>query len=176
MQKVYLNDNNTITVSCPRCQKTKDIDAIPFLKSKGLVKLNFRFKCEYCDCGHIDCKECKEANCASGNTNMIAIDRRKFYRKKVNLPGFFLGEKGKRFSIRVLDLSRTGLRAKILTPNTFQVDQKLQVQFTLDDAKETNVQKYIVVRKTDGKVVDGEFTDSDAYDKNDKAIGFYLMM
>lgn len=173
MQKVYLDDNNVITVICPKCCKTKDIDATPFLKKQGLINLTFRFKCEFCDCGHKDCKECKESNCS--NINIINIDRRKFYRKKVNLSGFLLAVNNKKHSIRVLDLSRTGLKTKTLAPHNIQVDQKLTVEFTLDDEKGTSVKKQLVVRKINNKVVDGEFIETDSYDKNDKAIGFYLM-
>jgi hypothetical protein len=176
MKKLYLEDNNVVTVSCPQCKKTREIDATPFLKKEGLVKLTFRFKCNSCDFGHSrDCSGCKEGDCSNGHTNIFTLERRKFYRKKVNLSGSIIGEDDKRFSIRVLDLSRTGLRMKVLTPNTFHVDQNVQVEFFLDDAKETQILKQIVIRKTDNKVVDGEFLATDRYDHNDKVIGFYLM-
>jgi hypothetical protein len=175
MKKLYLEDNNVVTVSCPQCKKTREIDATPFLKKEGLVKLTFRFKCNFCDCGHKECSECKEGECSNGNTNIFSLERRKFYRKKVNLSGSIIGENGKRFSIRVLDLSRTGLKMKVLTPNTFHEDQNVQLEFFLDDARETHILKQIVIRKTDNKVVDGEFLATDRYDHNDKVIGFYLM-
>ena len=175
MQKVYLDDNNEITVICPKCKKTKNIDATPFLKNKGLVKLTFRFKCELCDCGHKDCRECKETNCDKSNINIINIERRKFYRKKVNLTGSLLAANGKRHSIRVLDLSRTGIRTMTLAPHTFKIDQELTVEFMLDDEKNTAVKKQLIVKKTNDKVVDGEFIETDNFDKNDKVIGFYLM-
>ena len=173
MQKVYLNENNQITISCPQCKKTKNIDATPFLKKKGLVELTFRFKCDTCDCGHKDCGECKEGDCR--NSNKIIIERRKFFRKKVDLSGYLVGTNRKRYPVRVLDLSRTGLRTQSLIGHPFKVDQKLQVEFTLDDARKSFIAKQIVVRKVDNKVVDGEFTDIDGYDTDDKAIGFYLM-
>jgi hypothetical protein len=175
MQKVYPNDNNIIAVICPKCKKTKEIDATPFLKKQGLVNLTFRFKCEFCDCGHKDCQECKEGSCTNSNTNIITIERRKFFRKKVDLPGFLVSADGKRHSIRVLDLSRTGVGTKVQIPHTLQVDQILQLEFTLDDGKETLIKKQLVVRKINDKVVDGEFTETENYDKNDKEIGFYLM-
>src|SRR5512147_1120175 len=100
MQKVYLDENNAITVSCPRCSKSRTIDATPFLKSQGTVKLTYRFKCTYCDCGHKECADCKVDNCTNGNSNIIAIERRKFFRKKVDLPGSLVGEKGRRHPIR----------------------------------------------------------------------------
>jgi len=49
------------------------------------------------------------------------------------------------------------------------------VEFTLDDGKDTPIKKQLVVRKINDKVVDGEFIETDNYDKNDKAIGFCLM-
>jgi hypothetical protein len=175
MQKVYLDDNNGITVICPKCKKAQNINATPFLKKQGLVKLTFRFKCELCDCGHKNCHECKESNCTNSNINIINIERRKFYRQKVNLAGSLLAENGKKHSIRVLDLSRTGLRMKTLAPHNIQVDHKLTVDFNLDDEKNTPIKKQLVVRKIDDKIVDGQFAETDNYDTNDKAIGFYLM-
>jgi|GEM_PF-841610 len=175
MHTVYLDDNNFISIACPRCRKTRDIDATPLLKKKGDVKLTFRFKCRFCDCGHKDCAECETENCANGNTNVVVVERRKFFRKVVHLPGLLRSESGKRHSIRVLDLSRTGLRTKVLSPHAFRVDQRLVVEFNLDDARGTPVKKTILVRKVNEKVVDGEFIETDVYDQNDKAIGFYLM-
>jgi hypothetical protein len=106
---------------------------------------------------------------------MFILERRKFYRKKVNLSGSIIGGSGKRYSIRVHDLSRTGLRMEVLTPHTFQVDNKILVEFFLDDVKETQINKQVVVRKAGDKVVDGEFPATESFDYNDKVIGFYLM-
>lgn len=175
MQKVYLEDNNVVTVSCPQCKKTREIDATPYLKKEGLVQLSFRFKCNSCDCGHKDCNECKGSDCSNGHSNIFILERRKFYRKKVNLSGSIIGNRGKRYSIRVHDLSRTGLKLEVLTPHAFQVDRKILVEFFLDDVKETQISKQVVIRKTDDKVVDGEFLTTESFDNSDKVIGFYLM-
>ncbi len=179
VQKLYLDDNNRIKVSCPQCKKTRDIDATPFLKKKGLIRLTFHFKCKFCDCGHKDCRDCTESDCPNCNaddtTNIITIERRKFFRKKVDLSGSFFGESKQKYPIRVLDLSRTGLRTKVLKTHGFRIGQKLLAEFTLDDTKSNIINKLIVIRNIDGNVVAGEFTETDEYDKNDKAIGFYLM-
>ncbi|MGB3222136.1 MAG: PilZ domain-containing protein [Desulforhopalus sp.] len=175
MQKVYLEDNNVVTVSCPKCKKTRKIDATPYLKKEGLVQLTFRFKCNSCDCGHKDCSGCNGSDCSNGHSNSFILERRKFYRKKVNLSGSIIGNSGKRYSIRVRDLSRTGLKMKVLSPHAFQVDERILVEFFLDDVKETQINKEVVIRKTDDKEVDGEFLATEGFDNNDKIIGFYLM-
>lgn len=175
MQKVYLEDNNVVSVSCPHCKKTREIDATPYLKKKGLVKLSFRFKCNSCDCGHKDCSGCRGSDCSNGHSNKFILERRKFYRKKVNLSGSIIGDSGKRYSIRVRDLSRTGLKVEVLSPHAFQVDERILVEFFLDDVKETQISKKVVIRKTEEKVVDGEFIATEGFDNNDKIIGFYLM-
>ncbi len=179
IQKVYLDEANRIKVSCPQCKKIRDIDATPFLKKKGLIRLTFHFKCKFCDCGHKDCRDCPESDCPNcntdDNTNIITIERRRFFRKKVDLPGELFGENKQKYPIRVLDLSRTGIRTKVLKTHDFRIAQKLLVEFTLDDAKSNVVKKLIVIRNIDGKMVAGEFTETDEYNKSDKAIGFYLM-
>jgi c-di-GMP-binding flagellar brake protein YcgR len=106
---------------------------------------------------------------------MFILERRKFFRKKVNLSGSIIGDSGKRYSIRVRDLSRTGLRMEVLTPHAFQVDERILVEFFLDDVKETQISKGVVIRKADDKVVDGEFLATESFDNSDKVIGFYLM-
>lgn len=175
MQKVYPDKNNIITVSCPHCSKSRRIDASPYLGRKGATRLKYRFKCSYCDCGHKDCAECKEGQCANDNSNLVLIERRKFFRKKVNLRGTLQNRENKPLQIRVLDISRTGVKTRALSGHTFQVGEKLLARFNLDDARETPVSKMIIVRKVEGRTLDGEFLETDSYDKNDKAIGFYLM-
>lgn len=147
----------------------------PFLQKDGPVKLTYRFKCSSCDCGHKDCRECRISGCTNGNSNIIQVERRKFFRKKVNLQGSLIGETGRRHPLRVLDLSRTGLRTRMLSSHKFLVGRKVQVEFTLDDVRETAIVKQIVIRRIDGKTVDGEFTEHPDFARYDKAIGFYLM-
>jgi len=174
MQTAYINDNNRVVLSCPRCKKTREIDATPYLKNSGQARIAIKFKCSTCDCGHQSCKECREANCSNGNTNIIYLERRKFFRKKVSLPGHIRDRK-KRFAVTILNLSRTGLKIKVRPSHTFQPGQKLVVTFTLDDAKASIVEKEVIIRTANPDILKCEFTSAQAFESCDKAIGFYLM-
>jgi len=177
MQTAYINDNNRVVLSCPRCKKTREIDVTPYLKNSGQsgqTRIAIKFKCSACDCGHQSCKECREANCSNGNTNIIYLERRKFFREKVSLPGYILDHK-KRFSVTILNLSRTGVKIKVRPFHPFQPEQKLVVTFTLDDAKASIVKKEIIIRTAKPDILKCEFTSAQAFENCDKAIGFYLM-
>jgi hypothetical protein len=174
MQTAYINDNNRVVLSCPRCEKTREIDATPYLNTSKQAKLSIKFTCSDCDCGHHSCKECREANCSNGNTNIIYLERRKFFRKKVSLPGYIRDRK-KRFTVTILNLSRTGLKIKVRPSHTFQLGQKLVITFTLNDARASIVEKEIIIRTAKLDILKCEFTSAQAFENCDKAIGFYLM-
>ncbi len=174
MQTAYINDNNRAVLSCPRCKKTREIDATPYLKASGRAKIAIKFKCSACDCGHQSCKECREANCSNGNTNIIYLERRKFFRKKVSLPGHIRDRKN-RFPVTILNLSRTGVKIKVRPSHTFQPEQKLIVTFTLDDSKASHIEKEIIIRTAKPDILKCEFTSAQTFETSDKAIGFYLM-
>ena len=51
-------------------------------------------------------------------------------------------------------------------------DTEVRVTFTLDDAKQSKIEKDVVVRVIEDKYVGCEFTDRAIFDKT---LGFYLM-
>lgn len=176
MEKAYVDENNKITIRCPRCghHKVLDVSSILAKKQKGLIKVSYKFKCNACKCGHIECKDCN-ADCANGNTNVYQLERRKFFRKDVKLEGTMDCGEIKNHKITVLNLSRTGMKMATRQKDIVSPGKKCQAQFQLDDAKKTLIKKELRVKSVDGHTVDCEFTDTQTFDSNDKAIGFYLM-
>ncbi len=175
MQKVYIGKDNLATILCPRCGKVNEIDATPFIRSKSSARISLTFKCKSCDCGHKSCKDCKENNCTNGNTNVFQLERRKYFRKEVGLAGTIFDRDGNKHPIRVLDLSRTGVKITKLSTHPITVGQRLVIEFSLDDTKQSQIKKEIIIRSTADKLVAGEFTDIESYGHDDKMIGFYLM-
>jgi hypothetical protein len=175
MQKIYIGKNNLVTILCPRCGKGSEIDTTPYIRSKSSARITLKFKCPSCDCGHKSCKDCKESNCTNGNTNVFQLERRKFFRKEVGLAGILFDRDGNKHPIRILDLSRTGVKMTRLSTRPITVGQHLVIEFTLDDAKQSQIKKEIIIRSTEDKLVAGEFTDIESYSHDDKMIGFYLM-
>lgn len=53
--------------------------------------------------------------------------------------------------------------------------KKFDVSFNLDDAKGTAIEKKIVIIGVEQSIIACKFLTTEAYDRYDKAIGFYLM-
>jgi hypothetical protein len=177
MKTVYLNIENKATLVCPQCEKAKIIDASKFVDKDGPIKIKFTFKCRHCYCGTEHADGCDGTNCKQGNTISALLERRKAYRKSVNLSGRIMDEQGKEALVKVLDISKNGLLFKLVDPGiTYEKGETLTVFFELDDPQQSKINKDVVVRKKIGADQLGvEFTRIDAYSQADKAIGFYLM-
>ncbi len=109
---------------------------------------------------------------------MVALlERRRHFRKKVNLPGKVTDERKNVALIKVRDISKKGLMLQVVSPKTFEVGETLTISFELDDTQHTEIKKKIVIRKMlPPDLLGVEFTSADTLiSHSDKAIGFYLM-
>ena len=75
----------------------------------------------------------------------------------------------------VNDVSRNGLSIRVNDATYMKIGDILEVNFKLDDAKRSPIQKEVVIRKIVGYDIGTEFFSIDAGNASDKAIGFYLM-
>ena len=177
MKKIYLNSENKATLVCPQCEKAKVIDATRYLKKDGPIKIKFTFKCRHCFCGTEHAVDCDGTDCKQGHTLVALLERRRHYRKGVNLTGTIRDERGKEALMMVIDISKNGLLLKLNHPWTFEVGETLTVIFELDDPQRSKINKDVVIRKMIPPDQLGvEFTSADNnISHSDKAIGFYLM-
>jgi hypothetical protein len=109
MKKIYLNSENKATLVCPQCDKANVIDATRYLKNDGPIKIKFTFKCRHCYCGTEHAVDCDGTDCKQGHTLVALLERRRHYRKSVNLTGTIRDERGKEALMMVLDISKNGL-------------------------------------------------------------------
>jgi hypothetical protein len=155
-ERVYPTDSNKATFICPKCKKTKTVDISQYVKKTRIVRVN-----STCSCGH------KWAS---------VLEKRKQYRKEVNLPGTYelvkAGESLDRGGMKVLDISGGGIKMKLNVPRNLEVGDHLNIEFHLDDNKRTLIKKEVTIRNTDGLYVGASFRSADAYDP---VLGFYLM-
>jgi hypothetical protein len=177
MKTIYLSSENKATLVCPQCEKAKVIDATRYQQKEGPIKIKFTFKCRHCYCGTEHALECDGADCKQGHTIAALLERRRYYRKDVNLPGKIRDEHGKEASIKVFDISKKGLLFKLIYPGAYEVGEILTVLFELDDPQRSKINKDVVIRKKIAPDQLGvEFTSADTLiSHSDKAIGFYLM-
>lgn len=152
--KVHVTSQNTVSVSCPRCKKGRDIHASRF---KG--RRDVRIKCP------------------CGNVWGVRVEYRREYRKKTDLKGSYrFIPKDKKPAdaglMKVVDLSRNGVRMKIRNfPCGLDVGDRLNIEFRLDDASQSTVHREVVVKNMHPPYVGAMFHHPP---EEDNILGFYL--
>jgi hypothetical protein len=92
------------------------------------------------------------------------------------LPGTYFhrldnGDLGKG-SMRVVDISSTGLKLKLSVERNFEIGETLRVEFELDDKRHTPINKRVIVRNVKRNLVGTAFAPNEG---EDPSLGFYLM-
>jgi len=154
-ETVYITSSNTAVFRCPNCQRTKTMDVSAF--EERSQPLRFKVKCP---CGH---------------ATVATIEKRRRYRRDTDFPGSYVhyvnGQPKGKGSLRVKDLSTSGMKLMIAASENFAPGDMLKVSFNLDDAQRSLVQKKVVVRNISPPHVGTEFAPTETIDK---ALGFYL--
>lgn len=178
MKKVYISSDDTATLTCPHCGKTKVIDTTKYKKREGPIKIQFTFKCRRCYCGTKHAVGCDGTECKNGHKMVALLERRRHYRKKVDLPGKVIDERKNAALIKVRDISKRGLLLQVVSPKTFEVGERLTVSFELDDPRHTKIEEKIIIRKMlPPDLLGVEFAGSEiVISPSGKAIGAYLRM
>ena len=174
MTSIYVNEDNRATIVCPGCGKSRLVDASKYMNMDGPVKIKYKFKCSYCAQKQMKAESSDPAKKII-HTRIVTLERRRFYRKKVNLPGTFTDRRGKKSMMVISDLSRTGLKFKLQYPWPLEPGEKISVEFHLDNTSKTLIIKDSQVKKIDDLLISVEFLAINSYSEADKAIGFYLM-
>jgi len=156
-KKVFINNDNMATFVCPKCKKQTTADVSEYKDINKAVRIQHK-----CSCGH---------------SQTVLLERRKFYRKNVNISGtYVLPQEGIRRPMTIKDLSRSGLKLE-LTGERVKVGDRLSVVFNLDNPQKTLIKKEVIVKTASGCIIGTEFCSRDpnnAIDKAyDTAIGFY---
>ncbi|MFH2091537.1 MAG: PilZ domain-containing protein, partial [Pseudomonadota bacterium] len=131
-------------IACPECGKIKQMDVSRFNDIVKEVKL----KCT-CTCQHVF---------------QVILERRQHVRKSVDLSGeLIFGDK--RALVRVLDVSRIGLKIKTTQPLPLTIGSKSTIYFVLDDVGNSKVSKEVTIKSVNGTLVGLAFISHDHYDK-----------
>ncbi len=157
-KKAFINRNNQATFVCPSCGDAKVVDVSQFLAIKKPVR--FKRKCR---CGQI---------------TPFLLERRQYYRKPVDIPGTCrILKSNTEIPVRIRDLSRSGLKIDLIGDAPLALEDKLFVEFRLDNKQRTLIQREVIIRKIFGLSLGTEFTSRDPNNPIDKAydlaIGFY---
>ena len=103
------------------------------------------------------------------------MERRKHYRKEINLMGTFVRYVDDKptggGNIVVKNLSLTGLKFEVFGNHNLSAGDVLEIEFRLDDIKKTPIKKKVAIRNVKNSYIGTEFLDN----KEDTDLGFYLM-
>lgn len=152
--KVYVQPDETATIYCPYCNKTKDQDVSRF-KGKMYAKLK----------------------CACGKVSTFQLEFRRYFRKQTQLQGFYrLIDSGSKpvdaGNMTVVELSRNGVRMEIRNfPRHLADEDIVNIQFNLDDGNRSFINRDVVVQNIQPPYVGASFHRAF---ETDNVIGFYL--
>ncbi len=150
VQKVFKDKKNMGTFFCRECGKSKQIDISEFIQLNKEIRLKYT-----CSCKHIV---------------SVVIERRQDIRKTVSLKGYITRKKTK-IPIRIMDVSRYGIKIKTINNLEFQSGEKVVVEFILDDTIRSEVIKDMIVRTVSSDGIGLEFESYDHYDR----FGTYIL-
>jgi len=156
VERVYITSTNMATFICPHCKKDLTVDVSKYAQMEKTVKV--------------------KSKCACGNKWTSILEKRKQYRKGANLKGIYKyivdGEEMDRGKMTITDISAGGVKLKLDVGRDLKTGHLLNLEFKLDDSKQTPMQKTVVIRNADSPYFGAAFRDADLYDP---VMGFYLM-
>jgi hypothetical protein len=156
VEKVYITKTNMATFICPQCNKTLTVDVSRYAQIEQTVKV--------------------KSKCSCGNTWTSVLEKRKQYRKSVNLKGIYKyiadGKELDRGKMTITDISAGGVKLKLDVNRNLKTGHLLELEFKLDDSKQTLMKKTVTIRNANNPYYGAAFRDADLYDP---VMGFYLM-
>ena len=157
-KKAFVNAENKARITCPECGKVFMIDASQYIGNERAV----RFK----------------AKCPCGNPFGVLLERRQLFRKGTKLMGevYLRNAPRRKNVVEILDISQNGLKLTLPPDINLKVDDRIVVEFQLDDAQKSAIKKTVIVRNiivtsVTGGLAGCEFTQASQYDQ----VAKYLM-
>lgn len=150
IQLVYLSAQGQGMATCPRCTEQATVSASAYRDLHAPVMITGT-------CGH----------CFP-----VLFNTRHFDRKAVCLSGRYTlpGENTSR-QMTVTNLSLIGVHFRTGLPHTLQADDRVNLDFALDDPQHTEMHHPAMVRWVDDKQLGAEFCNLQAYERE---LSFYL--
>lgn len=151
--KVFIEQDNTVTLSCFQCKKTRTVDVSRFNNHRKI-----KVKC----------------NC--GNVSKIELEKRSQFRKKTDLTGNYHIFETKDTppdsgTMTVVDISRIGVRIKFNSFPVLHPGDIVNIKFNLDDKNQSLIDRDVVVQNVKEPYAGARFHRANDMDS---VIGFYL--
>ena len=152
VQKTFVKTNETASIRCPNCDLVKNISVSRFRNSRHTFKVK-------CICGH---------------TFLVSLDFRRHYRKPTELTGTYdvivpaCHGGGK---MQVNNISRSGVDFSVSGLHNIEIGHEIVIIFKLDNNKETEINKTVIVRRVQNNSIGCEFIEQTQIGRD---LGFYL--
>jgi hypothetical protein len=150
--KVFVNQDNCLTFTCPTCSKPASIK-VDNLKQK-VSPLKVR--------------------CACKTIFSLDIDYRRYFRKQTNFSGTYRSIQPhsiREDDILIVNISMEGIGFRVFTGQNIKVGHKLELKFHLDDKKKTPLRKEVDVVNVDNDFIGCRFAGNQTFEQ---ALGYYL--
>ena len=151
VSRTYIRPDNKFVITCPHCGQQKIILA----SSLKMHIHKLKVKC-YCK-----------------KTFMTYLEFRKHIRRKTRLKGHYLYHSQKEMNgiLFVEDVSMTGLSFTCYGQKNFNVDDELSITFNLDDDRQTEISKSVIVNNVRKISVGCVFETAE---RDYSPLGFYI--
>lgn len=132
--KAFVDENDEALVVCPKCGKTKRVNVSPYKKQNNR---NLR------------------AKCICQSQFPISLEFRRFHRRETSIEGHYmnLSDGNERGEMRVINLSLGGVGLIDLSLSRFEVGDRVNLNFTLDDVGNSEIDLIGVVKHRSDKYV-----------------------
>ena len=150
VKTIHVSANNEATIVCDSCGEWKTANVARYVNLDKPVKIR-------CSCKAVF---------------SVIFEKRRFYRKKVNLYGTCSMHGIDEEHIFIEDISSGGLGFKI-NRGTVDKGDTLSVEFVLDDNARSTISENVIVRHVKDRFIGVEFVDPCEHTK--KVLGFYLL-
>jgi PilZ domain-containing protein len=152
VQKSFVKTNNTASIRCPDCALVKNIAVGKFRNDRHTLKTR-------CNCG---------------STFLVALDFRRHYRKLTDIVGMYslIGPPSSGGGqMQVTNISRSGIAFSVSGMHDIHIGQKALLNFKLDNKKQTELTKKVMVKSIQDNYIGCEFVNQSQIGKD---LGFYL--
>ncbi len=152
IEKVFVKKNNLATIKCPQCGLVKKLSVDNYRQNRKPLKIR-------CTCDHVF---------------TILLEFRRYFRKKVTLAGTYTLKPPADGAgiMTVINLSRNGIGFTVSGIHAIEAGQKAQIKFTLDNPKQTVLEKEVKIIAVNDNLIGCAFLDDLQFEKD---LGFYLL-
>lgn len=149
--KSFVNDSGMTSISCPACGLVREASVAKFRNQRHVLAVK----------------------CKCNTTFKVHLEFRKYFRKSTELEGIYtiLPPDAGGGQAKIQNISRTGIGFSVSGRHSIKIGQSAKVKFTLDNRKNTTLDKIVIVKAVRENYIGCAFVADQEFEKE---LGFYL--